>query len=253
VRLCEQSPVTRLTAGRIETAQGRVQTGHAVLATNAYSHQLHRPLLRRYLPLYDYIIVSEPLRPEQLAQLGWRNRQAVIDGRTFFNYYRLTDDHRILWGGSEAAYYRGNEVSEQRDQSGDHFARLIRGFREHFPYLDTLNFPYAWGGPICSTTRLTPFFGQTLGGWLSYGLGYTGLGIASTHLAGKILAHLALGQPSPLLELAMVRRPPLPFPPEPLRHLAVQTVSRALRRVDAGRPPSLLLRTLDRLGIGFSS
>jgi hypothetical protein len=67
------------------------------------------------------------------------------------------------------------------------------------------------------------------------------------------MAHLALERPSDLLDLAMVRRKPVPFPPEPLRSWAVARVTRALRRVDEGRPPGALLRLLDRLGIGFSS
>ena len=88
---------------------------------------------------------------------------------------------------------------------------------------------------------------------MHYGLGYTGHGIGTTHLAGKILAHQALGRPSPLLDLQLVKKPPLPYPPEPLRTLAVSAVSKALRRVDKGEKPSLLLRALDALGIGLSS
>jgi hypothetical protein len=113
-------------------------------------------------------------------------------------------------------------------------------------------FPYAWGGPIASTTRLTPFFG-TIAGRLSCGLGYTGHGIGSTRVAGRILANLTLERRSPLLELSMVRRKPFPYPPEPLRGLAVSAVTRALRRVDQGARPGLLLRALEKSGIGFSS
>ncbi|MBI1951869.1 MAG: FAD-dependent oxidoreductase, partial [Acidobacteria bacterium] len=126
-------------------------------------------------------------------------------------------------------------------------------FRRHFPALGDLEFPYAWGGPICSTTRFTPFFGSAEGGRILYGLGYTGHGLGNTHLAGQILAHLALLRPSPLLELALVRRKPFPYPPEPLRGLAIRAVTRALRRVDAGGRPGLLLRCLDAMGIGLSS
>ena len=72
-------------------------------------------------------------------------------------------------------------------------------------------------------------------------------------MAGRILAHLALDRKSPLLELSMVRRKPFPFPPEPLRRLAVAAVTRSLRRVDAGGKPGVMLRVLDALGISFSS
>ena len=90
-------------------------------------------------------------------------------------------------------------------------------------------------------------------GNILYALGYTGHGIGSTRLSGKILAHMALAKHSELLNLSMVRGTPFPYPPEPLRSYAVKAVTAALRRVDAGQKPGLLLRFLDVLGIGFSS
>jgi len=238
----------------VRSDRGRVRARKAVLATNAYSHRLFPGLARRFLPLYDYILVSRPLTPEERGAIGWSHGQGVVDARTFFNYYRPTADGRILWGTSEAAYYPGNRVDAACDHSPSHYATLRESFRRHFPQIAGLEFPYAWGGPIASTTRLTPFFG-TLGGGgrIAYGLGYTGHGIGSTRVAGRILAHLALEKPSPLLELSMVRRKPFPYPPEPLRRLAVSAVTRALRGVDAGRPPGPLLKALELLGIGFSS
>ncbi len=101
--------------------------------------------------------------------------------------------------------------------------------------------------------RFTPFFGSAEDGRILYGLGYTGHGLGTTHLAGQILADMALERPSALRDMALVRRKPLPYPPEPLRSLAVGAVTRALRRVDAGGRPGLLLRCLDAMGIGLSS
>src|SRR5262249_3893355 len=156
------------------------------------------------------------------------------------------------WGTSEAAYYPGNRVDPSCDHSPAHYGALRESFRRHFPQLAHLEFPFAWGGPIASTTRLTPFFG-TMHGRLAYGLGFTGNGGGSTRVAGRIVAHLALEKESPLLELSMVRKKPVPYPPEPLRRVAVAAVTRSLRRVDAGGRPDLLLRILDRFGVGFSS
>jgi glycine/D-amino acid oxidase-like deaminating enzyme len=252
VRIFEHSRVTGLDAV-IRTDAGTITADKVILATNAYTHHLAPQLLRRYIPLYDYILVSEPLTPAQHAAIGWRRRQAVVDGRTFFNYYRLTAENRILWGTSEAVYYRGNRVDESCDHSEKHYAALRESFRRHFPQIAELEFPFAWGGPIASTTRFTPFFGTLAGGRITYGLGYTGLGIANAHLAGKILAHLALGKPSPLLDLAIVRNKPFPYPPEPFRSWAVKAITHSLRRVDAGGKPGFLLRALDKVGIGFSS
>jgi glycine/D-amino acid oxidase-like deaminating enzyme len=256
VRVYERTPVETVCASGdrvlVEAKGGRVRARRAVLATNAYSHQLFPRLARRFLPLYDYILVSRPLTSSERAAIGWARGQGVVDARTFFNYYRLTADGRILFGTSEAAYYPGNRVAEACDHSPALYGALRDSFRRHFPGLASLEFPFAWGGPIASTTRLTPFFG-TLGGRISYGLGYTGHGIGSTRVAGRILAHLALEKGSPLLDLAMVRKKPFPYPPEPLRRAAVSLVTRELRRVDAGGRPGLLLEALDALGIGFSS
>lgn len=238
---------------RVRTPGGEVRARKLILATSAYSHQLLPRLRFRFIPFYDYVLVSEPLRPAQRAAIGWQRRQGVTDVRAFFKYYRLTADDRIVWGTSEAAYYRGNRVDPSCDHSERHYAELKASFRRHFPALHDLEFPYAWGGPICATTRFTPFFGSALGDRVLYGLGYTGHGLGTTHLGGEILAHMALGRPSPLLDLALVRRKPMPYPPEPLRSLAVSAVTRALRRVDAGEKPGLLLRLLDALGVGLSS
>ena len=217
VRVYERSPVEGLEqrARVCESALPTVpiEARRAALATSAYTHHLVPSVARRFIPLYDYILVSDPLTPIQREAIGWKRRQGVSDGRTFFNYYRLTADDRILWGTSEAAYYRGNRVDPSCDHSPEHYAALRASFRRHFPALGGLEFPYAWGGAICSTTRLTPFFGRALDDRVVYGLGYTGHGLGTTRIAGRILAHLALDRPGELLDLALVKQKPFPYPP----------------------------------------
>jgi glycine/D-amino acid oxidase-like deaminating enzyme len=237
----------------LRTDEGEVRARKAVLATSAYTHLLLPRVRFRFIPFYDYILVSEPLSGDARARIGWRNRQGVADVRSFFKYYRLTADDRVLWGTSEAAYYPGNRVDAGCDHSEPHYSELQSSFARHFPDLAQISFPYAWGGPICATTRFTPFFGSVYRGRVFYGLGYTGHGLGTTHLAGQILAHMALGRASRLLDLKLVREKPFPYPPEPFRTWAVRAVTRALRRVDAGQRPGLLLRALDALGIGLSS
>ena len=257
VRVYEHSRVTGVAPSgatvRVRTEGGELRARHVVLATSAYTHHLLPQVIHRFIPLYDYILVSDPLTSTQREAIGWRRRQGVTDGRTFFNYYRLTADDRILWGTSEAAYYAGNRVDPSCDHSPAHYAALRASFQRHFPALGGLEWPYAWGGAICSTTRMTPYFGRAYGGRVTYGLGYTGHGLGTTRLAGRILAHMALGRPSELLELSLVRKKPFPYPPEPLRSWSVAAVTRALRRVDQGDRPGLVLRILERMGIGFSS
>lgn len=253
VRFFERTKVTNILAGNIQTTKAKVKAKKVVLATDSYSHHLFPGLLQYYIPLYDYISVSEPLSAEQLESIGWANRQGVIDCRSFFNYYRLTSDNRILWGTSEAKYFGNNKVDESCDHSESHYEALAESFKKHFPQLSNLRFEYRWGGPIASTTRLTPFFGTLEGGSVVYALGYTGHGILSTRVAGNVLAHMALAKNDDLLSLSMVQHKPFPYPPEPFRTLSVNMVSSSLRDVDEGKAPNLLLRLLDAFGIGFSS
>ena len=258
VRVHEGTPVSawrpRGAGVELDTPAGPLRARRAVLATNAWSAALAPRLGRRFLALYDYVMASEPLTDADLDAIGWRARsRAATDARAFFHYYRLTPDRRLVWGTSDAVYHPGGRVGPECDHSPAHYAALAASFRHHFPQLRPLEFPYAWGGPICSTTRFTPFFGALAGGRLLYGLGYTGHGVGTTRVAGEILAHLALERSNDLLDLALVRKPPLPFPPAPLRGWAIARVSRSLRRIDRGEPPGLLLRLLDRLGIGLSS
>lgn len=238
---------------RIRTGRGRVEARTAVLATSAYASQLLPRLAARVLPMFAYSIVSEPLTPVQREIIGWRQRQGVSDARTFGNFYRLTPDDRVLWGSSDLAYRPGAHIDPKNDHSPEHYDALRASFRRHFPAVQGLEWAYAWGGPLAVTSRLTPYFGRAREGRIVYGLGFAGRGLASSRVAGRIMALLALERPDTLLDLAMVKRAPARFPPEPFRGPAVRAVLRALRRVDAGAEPGLLLGLLDRLGLGFTS
>jgi len=257
VVIAEQSKVISVVpdraGARVTTRGGTVRARKAILATSAYTHHLLPAVLTRFIPLYDYVLVSAPLTPAQWEELGWRGREGVTDLRTFFNYYRPTADGRVLWGTSEAAYFSGNRVDPSCDHSEPHYQSLRQSWQRHFPGLAALEWEYQWGGAICSTTRMTPYFGSVAGGKLLYGLGYTGHGLATTRLGGQILAHMALDRSSELLELQLVTKKPFPYPPEPFRQWAVSLVTKELRKVDAGERPGMMLRMLERMGVGFSS
>ena len=239
---------------RLTTDTGAIlDADHVVVATSAYSGWLHR-LESQFVPVYDYVLVSDPLTPEQRASIGWRRRQGMSDANNQFHYFRLTADDRILWGGYDAVYYRNNGIGPQFDRRPATFEKLKAQFRRAFPQLAALRFPYRWGGAIDTTSRFTVTFGQGLGGRLTYAIGYTGLGVGASRWAGGVVRDFILRPDSDLLRLRFVRSRPIPFPPEPLRSLAVNVVRRELDRADRndGRR-GLILRTLDALGIGFDS
>jgi len=235
------------------TPYGRVRARQAALATGAY-----KPLLRRlgnfFVPVYDYVLVTEPLSAAQLASLGWRNRQGAADSGNQFHYFRLTDDDRVLWGGYDAVYFNGGRVSPAHDQRPETFARLAGHFFTTFPQLEDVAFEYAWGGAIDTCSRFFAFYGTARRGRLGYACGHTGLGVGASRFAANVVLDLLSGQRTERTELELVRSRPVPFPPEPARSAVVQLTRASLARADrdAGRR-NLWLRTLDRLGLGFDS
>jgi len=258
VRVHEGTAVTRLErrAGGVlvRTASGAtVRAGQVVVATSAYSAWLRR-LGSLFVPVYDYVLVSEALTPDERRAIGWARRQGLSDANNQFHYFRLTADDRILWGGYDAIHYPGSRVGPELDRRPATFEKLEAQFFRAFPQLEGLRFPYRWGGAIDTTSRFTVTFGQTMGGRVTYALGYTGLGVGTSRWAAGVVRDLLLRPDEDRLRLRIVASPPIPFPPEPIRSIAVDTVRRELDRADReeGRR-SVILRTLDALGIGFDS
>jgi glycine/D-amino acid oxidase-like deaminating enzyme len=257
VRLYENSPVDRIVtrgAGlELRTPGGRVTARRVALATGAHGRLLRR--LRQFVvPVYDYALMTEPLTGAQLASVGWRHRQGIGDGGNQFHYYRLTADNRILWGGYDAVYHRGGRIRPSYDQREATFTLLARHFADTFPQLADIRFTHKWGGVIDCCSRFTAFFGTAYGGRLSYAAGYTGLGVGATRFGARVMLDLLEGLPTELTRLRMVRRKPVPFPPEPVRSGVIQLTRWSMARADrdAGRR-NAWLRTLDALGVGFDS
>ncbi|HET6878098.1 MAG TPA: FAD-dependent oxidoreductase [Jatrophihabitans sp.] len=257
VRLAENTPVESLErhgAGvRLRTPGGTVTAAKAALATNAFPGLLRR--MRPYtVPVYDYVLVTEPLDAEQRASIGWRHRQGIGDTGNQFHYYRRTADDRILWGGYDAIYHWRNGLRDDLDQRPETFAKLAEHFFATFPQLRGLRFSHRWGGAIDTSTRFFAFQRAALGGRVAYSVGYTGLGVGASRFGAQVMLDLLDGRASEALRLKAVRSRPLPFPPEPARWAGIELTRRALARADANagrRGP--WLRLLDRLGMGFDS
>jgi glycine/D-amino acid oxidase-like deaminating enzyme len=225
----------------------------AVLATNAFPSLVKR--LRPYIvPVYDYVLVTEPLTAAQLASVGWRNRQGVADSGNQFHYYRLTADNRILWGGYDAIYHFGRIMRSSYDQRPETFTRLAEHFFTTFPQLEGIGFSHRWGGAIDTCSRFCAFYGTAHRGRVAYVLGYTGLGVGATRFGARVMLDLLSGERTELTELEMVRSKPVPFPPEPFAYLGVQATRWSLEQADrrSGRR-NLLLRGLDAIGMGYDS
>ncbi|MCU1550523.1 MAG: FAD-dependent oxidoreductase, partial [Glaciihabitans sp.] len=256
VDLFEKSPVTGLRAsGSIElaTAHGTLEATRVALATNAFPSLLKRFQLHT-VPVYDYVLMTEPLTDEQLASIGWSNRQGVADSGNQFHYYRLSADNRILWGGYDAIYHYGGHIRRSYDDRPETFAKLAGHFFTTFPQLEGVRFSHRWAGVIDTSTRFCAFFGRAHEGRVSYAAGFTGLGVAATRFAANVMLDHLAGLTTERTSLEMVRSLPLPFPPEPAAYLGVQATRWALNRADHnGGRRNLLLKTLDAAGLGFDS
>jgi glycine/D-amino acid oxidase-like deaminating enzyme len=257
VRVFEGSPVIGLrSAGgglHLSTPDARVRAHGAVLTTGAFRSPV-RAVRRRIVPVWDYILVTEPLDAARLASLGWTHRQGISDAGNQFHYYRLTADDRIVWGGYDAVYNFRNGVGPRLRQRDATFARLAQHFFTTFPQLADLRFTHRWGGPIDTCSRFSAFFGTSHAGRVAYAAGHTGLGIAASRFGARVALDLLAGRRTEVTALQYVRSRPIPFPPEPLRWAVIQLTRNRLAAADRrqGRRGAWL-RLLDRLGLGFDS
>ncbi|MGV9236007.1 NAD(P)/FAD-dependent oxidoreductase [Streptomyces nigra] len=257
VRVYEHTPALDLKpygAGMaVRTPYGRIRARRVALGTNIFPNLVKR--VRAYtVPVYDYALMTEPLSEDQLASVGWKNRQGLGDSANQFHYFRLSADNRVLWGGYDAVYPYGGRVRSEYDNRPETYAKLAGHFFTCFPQLEGLRFTHAWGGAIDTCSRFSAFFGTAHQGKVAYAAGFTGLGVGATRFGADVMLDLLAGERTERTELEMVRRKPLPFPPEPFAWTGIALTKWSLARADAhGGRRNLWLRTMDRLGLGFDS
>ena len=258
VEIYEETRVTGL-SGRadeplqLETDRGTVMADRAALCTNVFPS-----LLKRYsfhtVPVYDYVLMTEPLTDEQLASIGWEGREGLADMANQFHYSRLTKDNRILWGGYDAVYFAGGRIKQNYEDRMESHRKLASHFFTTFPQLAGVKFSHRWAGVIDTSTRFCAFWGQAHGGRVQYVAGFTGLGVGATHFAADVIVDRLEGRTTERTELKMVKDVPLPFPPEPVASIGINMTRWALDRADHNDGKrNVLLKTLDALGLGFDS
>lgn len=256
VEIYEHSAVTAIDRSRplvVRTERGWVSTDQVALATNVFPALLKRNRLMT-VPVYDYALVTEPLSPAQKADIGWNQRQGLADLGNQFHYYRLTAEDRILFGGYDAIYHFGGKVKPQYEERPASYTRLAEHFFATFPQLAGLRFSHRWAGAIDTSTQFCAFYGTAAQGRITYAAGFTGLGVAATRFAADVMLDLLSGETTERTELEMVRRRPLPFPPDPIASVGVSLTKWSLDRADhnQGRR-NLFLKAMDAVGLGFDS
>jgi glycine/D-amino acid oxidase-like deaminating enzyme len=225
-----------------ETAGGRVRAGAAVLAVNAATRGI-RPLRHRLSVTSSHIVLTEPV-PDLLEAINWTGGESITDARTFIHYFRTTRDGRIAfgWGGGRLA--AGARLGGRIEVD----AEVVEEIREHlvemFPALEGRAITHAWGGPIDVSPSHLPQIGTLDGAPVHYAFGFTGNGVGPSHLAGRILAALASGEPSHI----GIDHEPVRVPPEPIAWAGGSLVRRAFLRKErleeADRPVDPLTRAI---------
>jgi glycine/D-amino acid oxidase-like deaminating enzyme len=240
----EQTTATGYTPGAkpiLHTTHGDVRAEVVVLAGEAYLSQL-KQLARQLIPLYSLIVLTEPLAAEQWQQIGWSGRECVSSSKYVIDYLSKTADGRILFGGRGAPYHFGSRIKDAYDRHAPTHAMLQEAIREWFPVVRREQFSHAWGGPLGVPRDWMPTMSFDRRSGIAMACGYTGQGVATANLSGRVLADLITETTSTLTSLPTVGHQLPPWEPEPLRYLAIRYVQQAYFRLDrqaqaTGVPP----------------
>jgi glycine/D-amino acid oxidase-like deaminating enzyme len=245
IELYEGTPATAIADGVVTTPRGRVRAAAVVVATNAAASGW-RPVRRHVTNFGSYVVLTEPV-PELLAEIGWTNGEAVVDGRMFLHYFRTTNDGRVLMGSGTGPIGFAGRLDDRFTGDAASAARAERGLRRLLPGLTAARVERAWGGPIDVSSDHLPFFGTVAGTNVHYGLGYSGHGVGPSWLGGQILASLAVGRDDEWTGLPLATRHVPALPPEPLKRLGGGLVRAAIMACEeaeeAGLRPRLAART----------
>jgi glycine/D-amino acid oxidase-like deaminating enzyme len=244
-----RGPRVRLTVDG-DGATREIRANHVVLAMNAWAAGW-RPFNRSILAWGSYMVRSEPI-PDRIAdELGWTGGQSIYTARFNVEYLHVTRDGRIAIGSGGGVPGFGGRIGPSFTDDVGSARRAARAFRSLFPMFADVRLTDAWGGPIDVSPDHLPRFGSLPGGRVHYAVGFSGNGVAPSHLAGRVLAALALESDEPITRLPMVGPPRQNLPPEPFRLVGARLIRAAIMRREAaelaGRRASWPLRQLTAL------
>jgi gamma-glutamylputrescine oxidase len=201
-RIYEQSRVIELVRGeraRVRTERGSVVAGKVVLCGNAYLGDLVAPLASRVLPSNSSVIATAPL-PEALVQQLMPGDLAVSDPRTALDYFRLSADKRLLFGG--LSNYTGLEPRDLESV-------MRRKMGKVFPELEGIPIDYSWSGQMGIGLNRMPQLGY-LSDNICYIQAYSGHGVAPTHIIARVTAEMLSGSPERFDIFTKIRHRPFP-------------------------------------------
>ena len=204
VKIYENTEVLEIQEGSktsLRTSGGRVTADHVVLACNGYLGGLNRQVAARVMPINNFIAATEPLGDEAARVLA--QDVAVADTKFVINYFRLSHDKRLLFGGGESYGYRFPSNIE---------ATVRKPMLEIFPHLRDVKIDYAWGGTLAITMKRMPYLARLAPNILSAS-GYSGHGVGTATHAGQLMAQTIQGQAEGFDTLSRVPAPRFPGGP----------------------------------------
>lgn len=199
-QLYEQSEVLRIAPGArpvVHTAAGSVTCDHLILAGNGYLGGLEPQIAAKVMPINNFILATEPLGDRAREVLA--ENVAVHDTKFVVNYWRLSEDGRLLFGGGESYGYRFPDIVKT----------VSKPMLEVYPHLRDVKIDYAWGGTLAITLNRMPCFARVRPNVLSAS-GYSGHGVALATLAGKLLAEATASQSAGFDLMASLPQPRFP-------------------------------------------
>ena len=211
VRVFEQSPMRRLTAGPwgcvAETPSATVRARSCALAVGAASNAAGSPFRNRLTVTSSHMAITEPV-PDVLEEAGWTGGECITDSRAMLHYLRTTPDGRIAfgWGGGRIAC--GARLGGLTEFDRLVVDQVVADLRSFFPGLEGRSISHAWGGAIDVSPTHLPVVTQVGSDAVHGAFGYTGNGVGPAYLLGGVLASLALDRRDERTRLALVEPSP---------------------------------------------
>ena len=237
----EQTRVTDFTTGSspsLITERGNVNARVVVLAGEAYLSRLPK-MRRQIMPFTSHIVLTEPLNDDQWRQIGWERREVVGGSGTTGGYLNHTADGRIAFGAYRAQYPFRARITDDLDRMDDIFEHARRATIDWFPMLKDVRFTHSWGGVFGIPRDRMPTMSYDRRSGVATGRGYTGEGVATSNLSGRVLADLITETDSPLTQLPMTSHHSRDWEPEPFRWMGVRMVTYSRQKMN---------RTVERTG-----
>ena len=187
VKIFENTPIEKIKEEgdrvKVISKKGAIRANKVVVACNGYLDTILGSKKNKFMPINNYVVATEPLGEKRAREII-KNNYAVCDTRFIIDYYRFSEDWRMVFGGGET--FTSNFV---KNATSFVSKRMIKVF----PQLKNVKIDYSWGGTLAITVNRLPHFGTLMNNKVSYAFGYSGHGLALSVLAGKLIAENIYG------------------------------------------------------------